>query len=137
MKKLLLSITFISIALIANAKSLVITLADGTEVYYLLGGEKDPVMTFTNGKVVLNANTYEISNIQKFHISQTDDPTGIKTESFYVKNDQKIEVYSLDGKKMDIDTTHADGISAVNASTLPQGVYIVKVGNQQMKVLKK
>lgn len=137
MKKFFLFSIIFALALTMQAKSLVITLADGTEVYYLLGGDEDPVMKFVDGKVVINTNTYEFSDIQKFYISQTDDPVGIKAESLYLKGDKTIEVYSLDGKKMDIKTTTTDAFSAINTSPLPKGVYIVRIGNQQMKVLKK
>lgn len=135
-KTFLLSIIF-ALALSMQAKSLVITLDDGTDVYYLLGGDEDPVMKFVDGKVVIKTDSYEFSNIKKFYISQTDDPVGIKAETLYLKGDKTIEVYSLDGKKMDIDTTATDAISTVNTSPLPKGVYIIKIGNQQMKVLKK
>lgn len=135
-KTFLLSIIF-AFALSMQAKSLVITLDDGTDVYYLLGGDEDPVMKFVDGKVVIKTDSYEFSNIKKFYISQTDDPVGIKAETLYLKGDKTIEVYSLDGKKMDIDTTTTDAISAVNTSPLPKGVYIIRIGNQQMKVLKK
>ena len=135
-KTFLLSIIF-ALALSMQAKSLVITLDDGTDVYYLLGGDEDPVMKFVDGKVVIKTDSYEFSNIKKFYISQTDDPVGIKAETLYLKGDKTIEVYSLDGKKMDIDTTTTDAISAVNTSPLPKGVYIIRIGNQQMKVLKK
>lgn len=135
-KTFLLSIIF-ALALSMQAKSLVITLDDGTDVYYLLGGDEDPVMKFIDGKVVIKTDSYEFSNIKKFYISQTDDPVGIKAETLYLKGDKTIEVYSLDGKKMDIDTTATDAISTVNTSPLPKGVYIIKIGNQQMKVLKK
>lgn len=146
MKKLLFIIVLMVAAVTVQAKSLVITLADGTEVYYLLGGDVNPVMKFKDGKVTVNADAYEISDIKKFVISQTDDPSGIKAETFYVKGKQKgkqdIEVFSLDGKKVDtIKSTSLqskeDAISSLSLTTLPKGVYVLKIGSATMKVLKK
>lgn len=142
MKKLLFIIVLMVAAVTVQAKSLVITLADGTEVYYLLGGDVNPVMKFKDGKVTVNADAYEISDIKKFVISQTDDPSGIKAETFYVKGKQDIEVFSLDGKKVDsIKSTSLqskeDAISSLSLTTLPKGVYVLKIGSATMKVLKK
>lgn len=142
MKKLLFIIVLMVAAVTVQAKSLVITLADGTEVYYLLGGDVNPVMKFKDGKVTVNADAYEISDIKKFVISQTDDPSGIKAETFYVKGKQDIEVFSLDGKKVDtIKSTSLqskeDAISSLSLTILPKGVYVLKIGSATMKVLKK
>lgn len=142
MKKLLFIIVLMVAAVTVQAKSLVITLADGTEVYYLLGGDVNPVMKFKDGKVTVNADAYEISDIKKFVISQTDDPSGIKAGTFYVKGKQDIEVFSLDGKKVDtIKSTSLqskeDAISSLSLTTLPKGVYVLKIGSATMKVLKK
>lgn len=142
MKKLLFIIVLMVATVTVQAKSLVITLADGTEVYYLLGGDVNPVMKFKDGKVTVNADAYEISDIKKFVISQTDDPSGIKAETFYVKGKQDIEVFSLDGKKVDtIKSTSLqskeDAISSLSLTTLPKGVYVLKIGSATMKVLKK
>ncbi len=142
MKKLLFTIAMMVVVATVHAKSLVITLADGTEVYYLLGGDVNPVMKFKDGKVTVNADAYEISDIRKFVISQTDDPSGIKAETFYVKGKQDIEVFTLDGKKVDTIRptklqSKEDAMSSLSLTTLPKGVYVLKVGEATMKVLKK
>ena len=56
----------------ASAKSVVFTLSNNTKVYYLLGGEKNPVMKFVDGKLVVNTDTYEFSKIKNFVISEED-----------------------------------------------------------------
>lgn len=137
MKRILLSFIILALGLVsAQAKSLLITLSDGTEVYYQLGGEKNPVMTFEDGNVVVNTDKYTFKQIKKFVISAQDDPSGLK-ETFFVKGSQTIEIYSLDGKKLEVVNNKADGFTAVSTSDLPKGVYVVKVGNQSMKVIKK
>ena len=54
-----------------SAKSVVFTLSDGTQVYYLIGGGSNPIMTFENGSVTVNSDTYQISDIVNFYISKT------------------------------------------------------------------
>ena len=62
---------------ISFGKSLVLTLANNTLVYYVLGGDKNPMMRFADGKVCVNSDEYAFSNIKNFYISETDDPGGI------------------------------------------------------------
>ena len=63
---------------VLSAKSLVLTLKNGTLVYYLLGGEANPMMRFVDGDIVVNTDKYEFGNIKNFYISATDDPSGIE-----------------------------------------------------------
>ena len=51
---------------VLSAKSLVLTLKNGTLVYYLLGGEANPMMRLTDGDIVVNTDKYEFGNIQNF-----------------------------------------------------------------------
>ena len=120
------------------AKSLLITLKDGTQVYYLLGGERNPVMQFPNEKTVsINDDRYTITEVSRFEISKTDDPTGIEKHSLYVEGDRQIEIYTLDGKKVYSKTSSADGFSVLSTANLPTGTYVVKIGNQTLKISKK
>ena len=59
MKKLALSLSLFFLAcMTATAKSVVFTLSNGTKIYYLLGGETNPVMRFVDGKITVNADSY-------------------------------------------------------------------------------
>ena len=136
MKKLTLLICLSVLTLCASARSLLITLQDGTEVYYLLGGDTNPVMRFVGKKLIVNADNYEFSNIAKFVISQTDDPNAIETQTLSVKGNKAVSVYTLDGKQVKVDVDAKDGFSAIRTSALPKGIYIVRIGNQSMKVVK-
>ena len=67
MKKLTILCLLCLASMGAMAKSLVLTLSDGTLVYYLLGGETDPRMRFVEGKIEVNTDVYEISGIKNFY----------------------------------------------------------------------
>lgn len=151
MKKLTLSIMLLLATSIgATAKSLVLTLVDGTKVYYLLGGAKDPMLRFVDGKVTVDADTYEFSGIKNFYISDEDDPTAIDDvlagknisyrDGVIVVNAtgvQRVAVYALNGAAVEADVAKADDVITISLAALPSGSYVVKVDGASFKVSKK
>ncbi|MCM1313468.1 MAG: T9SS type A sorting domain-containing protein [Bacteroides sp.] len=151
-KKMMLAALFLSATFLPTAaKSLVLTLADGSEVYYLLGGDTNPMMKFIDGEVYINTDEYSFSQIEKFRISQTDDPNGIETVvseknginieqgAVYIKTAAKageISVYAANGAKIDAPVEKSGDIVTVHTATVPQGVYIIKTGNSSVKFIK-
>jgi len=147
MKKLVIMIMLIAAAIPAAAKSLVVVLDDGTEVYYQIGGEKDPVMTRTQGTVTVNADTYEMSAFSRFYISSADAPSAVgdakaaKTRfdggTLYVTTaDKPVAVYRPDGSKVRVRQSHGDGWTALSLEPLRSGTYIVRVGESSLKIRK-
>lgn len=133
----------------ASGKSVVLTLSNGKLAYYLLGGDKDPVMRFADGKIVMNADEYSLSGIKNFYISETDDPTGIETVlkeqnvsykagtfAVLADNSESVSVYTANGIKVAAQTEHANGVVTVNLQQLPQGAYVIRVGESSFKVYK-
>ncbi len=132
-----------------SAKSLVLTLKNGTLVYYLLGGEANPMMRFTNGDIVVNTDKYEFGNIKNFYISATDDPSGIThimgetfqyDHNIVVVNTEKslpIKIYACDGHKITTCSQQVKGQTIIDLNPLPQGVYIVTIGESSLKIFKK
>lgn len=151
MKKLTLSVMlFLAASVGAMAKSIVFTLVNGTKVYYLLGGAKDPMLRFVDGKVTVNADTYEFSGIKNFYISDEDDPTAIedvlagKNISFHdgmivvnAPGVQRVAVYAMNGAAVEADVVKAADVVTVSLSSLPSGSYVVKVDGTSFKVTKK
>ena len=149
MKKLLTLIVLLSVVIATQAKSLVLTLVDGTEVYYLLGGSTNPVMKFVgNGEITVDADTYTFSGIKSFRISNTDDPSGIEAvkaastkfdgNTLYINTKEKdVKVYSADGKLVETDVNVSDDMVAVSTAKLIKGVYVVKVGKTSFKFMKR
>lgn len=133
-----------------SAKSLVLTLENGTLAYYLLGEDTNPMMRFVDGEIKVNADIYEFSGIKNFYISDTDDPNGIErtiksTIAGYNNNmvifntdcPLLIKVYSTDGSEMNVCPRLAGNKTIIDLSPLPQGTYIITVGETSLKVLKK
>lgn len=134
---------------ISFGKSLVLTLANNTLVYYLLGGAKNPMMRFADGKVCVESDEYTFSNIKNFYISETDDPSGIehllkeqqityKAGTLIVHTDspESISVYTVNGMKISVPVEQAGNVVAVSMTQLPNGVYVVRVGESSFKVFK-
>lgn len=148
-KHSLLLFFLLTASLAASAKSVVFTLKDGTLVYYLLGGETNPVMRFTEGGITVNADEYELSDIKNFYISSTDDPNGIEqtleaqqfsysANRFVLKSKaERVAVYALGGEKVNAQVESAGGYVVVNLSALPAGAYVIRVGESSFKVMKK
>ncbi len=133
----------------ASAKSVVFTLSDGTLVYYLLGGDTNPIMRFVDDKVVVNADTYEFSGIKNFYISNEDDPNAIenvlaKSSIKYDGNTvvvsaakgKNVKVFAVNGTEVKAPISTAEGYAAVDMSGLQKGTYIISVGSSSMKVQK-
>ena len=130
------------------AKSLVLTLKDGTLVYYLLGGEVDPMIRFVDGEVQVNADGYSFANLKNIYISLTDDPNGIEqrlahAQVSYTGNVlvvsaavQAVRVYAANGAEVQPGIKNQAEVLMVDLNTLPQGVYVVKVGDSSFKVVK-
>ena len=134
---------------ISFGKSLVLTLANNTLVYYMLGGANNPMMRFADGKVCVESDEYTFSNIKNFYISETDDPSGIEhllkeqqitykagTLIVHIDSPESISVYTVNGMKISVPVEQAGNVVAVSMTQLPNGVYVVRVGESSFKVFK-
>lgn len=151
MKKLtILFFLMLTASVGAVAKSVVFTLANNTKVYYLLGGETNPMLRFVDGKATVNADVYEISDIKNFYISSEDDPNAIESavaasnmtysaNTLVVKAGEvkAVKVYSLGGQEVNADIQQSGEVITVNLNSLEKGAYIISTGNASFKVLKK
>ena len=133
-----------------SAKSLVLTLGNGTRVYYLLGEDTNPMMKVINGDIIVNADSYEFSNIKNFYISETDDPSGIEQTTqgaaskfynnsviFEADKPLSVRVFSSDGREVRVRPIQREGQTIVNLHTLPQGAYIIAAGGATLKIVKR
>ena len=149
-KRIVIAMTCLLFSIgISFGKSLVLTLANKTLVYYMLGGDKNPMMRFADGKVCVDSDEYSFSNIKNFYISETDDPNGIehllkeqqityKAGTLIVHTDspESISVYTVNGMKISVPVELAGNVVAVSMTQLPNGVYVVRVGESSFKVFK-
>lgn len=150
MKKTLLLALLCLTTLSLSAKCVIITLKNGTLVYYQLGGEKNPVMTFSEGKATMNDDTFEISDIKNFYISNEDAPDAIDelpqqpthrfvAGSFSMKAESADEarVFTVNGTEVKAPISYSDGYASVKMDKLAKGIYVIKVGESSFKVTKK
>ena len=133
-----------------TAKSLVLTLTDGTLVYYLLGGEVDPMIHFIDGGVMVNADGYSFANLKNIYISSTDDPNGIEHKlaeaqvsyrgnvlALHTTDAGVVRIYAPNGSFVEAPMRNEVGFLFVDLNVLPQGIYTIKMGDTSMKVMKK
>lgn len=132
------------------AKSLVMTLTDGTLVYYQLGGETNPKMRFTDGKIGVDADTYEFSDIQSFYISETDNPSEVtdirldRPGASYADGKltvnlpyANVRVCGVDGMEAEAEVSSDGKTTTVNTGRLAKGVYIISTGKASFKISKR
>ncbi len=120
----------------AEAKSLVITLNDGTQVYYLISNDNPPRMVIADdGTFTLNSQDYTFSNVKCFAYSSTDYSGEKGTVDGIVQMDDKsltmkgnVRVYTLDGRLV------SEGGSL---TSLKAGTYVVTDGTTTLKILKR
>ena len=134
----------------ASAKSLVFTLSDGTKVYYLLSADVNPILRFKDGRMTVNEDAYEFSDIKHFYISDEDDPNAIETvlskqnvtfsaNTVIIRSDavKTLKVYTLDGVEVKAPVQKTDDVISVNLNGLEKGTYLISTGTTSLKVLKK
>lgn len=125
----------------AEGSALLITFKDGRTAAYVLS--QKPTLTF--GDATLNIATedasteYQRADISKFGFVDADEVSGIGqltqgSTQFEYRNGViratggSVQVYSLNGQLL------TSGGSTVQVSTLPAGVYVVKMNNQTIKI---
>ena len=150
MKKLAFLFLLLMTSVGASARSIVFTLSDDTKVYYLLSSEVNPVLRFKEGKMVVNDDVYEFSDIKNFYISEEDDPNAIekvlakhnvtfKANTVVINSDSVniLKVYTLDGVEVKVPVEKSENVISVNLNGLERGTYLISTGDSSLKVLKK
>ena len=150
MKKLAFLFLLLMTSVGASARSIVFTLSDDTKVYYLLSSEVNPVLRFKEGKMVVNEDVYEFSDIKNFYISEEDDPNAIepvlsklnmtfKENTVIIRSEtvKAVRVYTLNGVEVKVPVEKTDDVISVNLNGLEKGTYLISTGDSSLKVLKK
>lgn len=133
-----------------SAKSVVFTLNSGEKVYYLLSRDVNPMLCFKDGKITVNDDAYEFSDIKNFYVSGEDDPNAIEqvlsnqkmtfrsnTLVLYSNAVKTLKVYTLDGVEVKVQVQKKDDVISVDLNGLEKGAYLISTGNSSMKVWKK
>lgn len=150
MKKLPFLFFLLMTSVGSSARSIVFTLSDDTKVYYLLSSEVNPVLRFKEGKMVVNEDVYEFSDIKNFYISEEDDPNAIepvlsklnmtfKENTVIIRSEtvKTVKVYTLNGVEVKAPVEKTDDVISINLNGLEKGTYLISTGDSSLKVLKK
>lgn len=150
MKKWICLLLVLMTSLGVSAKSVVFTMNDGTKVYYLLSTGVNPILRFKEGRMVVNEDAYEFSDIKNFYISETDDPNAIDflpsgkdvtmaANTVIIPADavRDVKVYMVDGKEVKGRVEKTDHDIIVHLNELGKGTYVISTGKSSMKVMKK
>lgn len=141
MKKIFLLIAILCCTAIANAagKALQITFVNGTKAVYAL--DKEPTVTFSGDDFTIKSadveTSYKRADVDNFKFvvdSGIVDLTNAVRYSYsnntFSCPDHEIKVYSLGG------TLAAAGRDSISLRQLPNGVYVVRVNNHSIKIVK-
>lgn len=152
MKKLTLLFLFLCISAIgaraAGGKALIVETTDGEKTAFVLA--QSPVMTFsqnTLGIIIEDETTsFSFDAVKQYYFA--DAATGIDV----VKGDvdlkityqgedllvvegmdekDRIDVYGANGTRSNVSVSRVGSRAEISLSSLPRGVYIVKIGNKQ------
>jgi hypothetical protein len=153
MRRLLIILFLITASFAAKAQSIVLQSQDGSEQSISLSNIQK--ITFSDGYLVLNYNggttqNYAISALRKLSFNSTSSIVkNTLTEAvhfFYQATDQHLYFQNLPDSKSSITVFRTDGIlviqttifsdGTIDASSLPTGLYLVKVNNQVYKFKK-
>ncbi|MBO4663202.1 MAG: T9SS type A sorting domain-containing protein [Bacteroidaceae bacterium] len=151
MRKFLLTLVLMTAGVFsASAKSLVLTLKDGTKVYFLITDSSYPMMKIKDGEITLgDEHKYTFPELATFVVSNTDDPNGVedvevaqahtyKSNTLVFAGDaNKVKVYNVSGAQVDALISENNGSVAVNLNNLPNGAYVISTGSTSFKVVKK
>lgn len=151
MRKFLLALVLMTAGVFsASAKSLVLTLKDGTKVYFLITSTSSPMMKIKDGEITLgDEHRYTFPELVSFVVSNTDDPNAVEdvesnpTHTYksntiiFAGNADKVKVFNASGAQVEAEVSENDGRVAVNLNDLLNGVYVVNTGSTSFKVIKK
>lgn len=143
-------VTSLSIIPVFASNALIIRLADSTEVVCKL--EKEPQMVFANKKITLSSTEGTIGQwdfddvvLWKFdevkEVDAIEEVKGarveISGENITVSGEAKVAVYDINGREQHLRSDRVDNVTNFNLSRLPKGTYLLKIGKNTIKFLKK
>ncbi len=153
-KRLITTLSLICLALgaYAEAKYMTIEMVNGSRISFLLAD--NPVITYQNGSLVVNNDTkttYSFDDVKNYHFTESNDSgvdalnanelklVWIDNETIEVQNGQPnsgIVITAINGVMASQTKTDAEGKATVKIPS-KAGVYIITVGRQSFKFIRK
>lgn len=130
-----------------QARKLVVTLLDGTQVFYSITDNDRPVMEFADGVVTVKADSFSFGDIREFRLVKDDDAvrgisagqSGLRLDHgrIYLNQVSAVSVFSLKGQRVEVPASLQDQLTVLDVSALPAGVYVIKTDKTSFKFVKK
>ena len=149
MKRILLYLIVMLLAFHGEmqARKLVVTLLDGTQVFYSITDTDRPVMAFADGMVTVKADSFSFGDIREFRLVKDDDAvkglsadlSGLRLDRgrIYLNQASAVSVFSLKGQRVEVPASVQDRLTVLDVSALPAGVYVIKTDRTSFKFVKK
>lgn len=149
MKRILLYLIVMLLAFHGEmqARKLVVTLLDGTQVFYSITDNDRPVMEFADGMVTVKADSFSFGDIREFRLVKDDDAvkglsadlSGLRLDRgrIYLNPVSAVSVFSLKGQRVEVPASVQDRLTVLDVSALPAGVYVIKTDKTSFKFVKK
>lgn len=88
---------------------------------------------------------YDLYKVKTFTIGEATGIEGIALKGFTMDGNKfivpgvnnSIRLYSVDGKKVELNQMQTDSASFISLDALPKGVYIISANGKSVKILKK
>ncbi|MCR5394306.1 MAG: T9SS type A sorting domain-containing protein [Bacteroidales bacterium] len=124
---------------LARANSLVLNLADGTQVYYLVSADEHPRLIMkADGSLVLNGEHYDVLQVESFRYTTTDYSGAegtrqgasdlIQISADALSRTERVTIYDASGSVV------WQGRGDAALQTLTSGVYMVRQGSLTYKI---
>ncbi len=138
---LLFSTILIGTSLFAQKEqSLIVSLKSGTQICIAVA--EKPIITFNGTIMNIGNGNYQIENVQKWEIGYPNEFTqnidnmpeknriSYKNGVLTICNKQKVQIYNTAGIAIPVNTKNGQ----IDLTVLPQDTYVVKVGNETLKI---
>jgi len=154
LRRLVLILNLLMISMMSLAQEsqdcIIIHMKSGNKV--LVKIEEYPKFVFENQTISFNTEKYQISNVSKYTFGNYKEEIDTKIKSpsaisatkdgfVYIKAanpKSEVNVYSINGIILDVDTKIHDGnLLEVNLNGLPNGVYLLYVDGEYIKIQKR
>ncbi len=147
----LLALLFLLPMHAAERDCMIVHLQSGDNVVFLL--KDSPQIFFTENGAEINLHTYQLSEIKKFTFGDSEhlpeglsdliayEPVSIHDGKLFVnmqESDTRLCIYTIAGQEMRLQNiTRTDHKAVVDISGLPAGVYVLGIGSESIKFVKR
>lgn len=135
----------------AERDCMIVHLQSGDNVVFLL--EDSPQIFFTENGAEINLHTYQLSEIKKYTFGDSEnlpqglsdliahEPVAMYDGKLFVnmhESDTRLCIYTVAGQEMQLQNiTRTDNKAVVDISSLPAGVYVLGIGSESIKFVKR